>query len=127
MHGFGLAAGAGIALFRVLFRQMLSPELLHVSRGLFRERDRQNVSGRNAARNHVPDAMGNDPGLARARPSQDQNRASHGFDRQSLLGIQGTEVQHRCASLFGVRLRKQAPWISPAEKIRAESNFALSF
>ena len=62
--------------------------LLHFAGGLVGEGDGEDVSGRDALRDEVGDAEGDDAGFARAGAGQNQNRAVQRFDGLALLGIE---------------------------------------
>ena len=65
---------------------------LHLPRRLVGEGDGQHLVGRHAEVQHeVGDPVGDDPGLAAARPREDQHGALHGPDRLLLLGVQPLE------------------------------------
>ena len=66
--------------------------LRHLRRRLVGERHRHNGIGRNAAHlDEIGDAVGNDPRLARAGTSQDQQRAIYCLHGGTLLGVQFVE------------------------------------
>jgi hypothetical protein len=72
--------------------QVLEP-LAHLACGLVRERDREDLVRLHAAGvDQVRDAVGEDAGLARARPGHDEQRAFGGQDRLALRRVEVGEV-----------------------------------
>ena len=64
-----------IVRFRAGVGMQFRDALLHFARGFVGEGDGEDVSGRDAALDHVRDAEGDDARLARARAGEDQHRA----------------------------------------------------
>ena len=72
---------------RSVLEQLINP-LRHFGRRFVGKRDREDGVGRNIAHlNEIGNAMGNDPGLAGAGSSQDEQGAIHRFDGGALLRI----------------------------------------
>ncbi len=100
--------------------------LAHLRRGLVRERDGEDLVGRErAARHLVGDAPRDRRRLARARAREDADRAAHGLDRAPLLGVEPVEDRlgvHRPEPSDGTRrasCRKRAfsiPAVSHVER-----------
>ena len=86
-HAKGVKGGQQRLGQRPVLEQLIDP-LRHLRRRFVGKRDREDGIGRNIPYlNEIGDAVGNDPGLAGARPSQDQQRPVHRFDGGALLRI----------------------------------------
>ena len=86
-HAKGVKGGQQRFGQRPVLEQLVDP-LRHLCRRFVGKRDREDGIGRNIPHlNEIRDAVGNDPGLAGARPSQNQQGAIHRFDGGTLLRI----------------------------------------
>src|SRR5215471_14759478 len=63
------------------------------------------MAGLDPVPDHVSDAESDDPRLAGSGAGKDQNRPLQGLDRLPLLGVKGTQIQHRARSVGGSAIK----------------------
>ena len=82
------ALTAGTTILTLCFCDQFADSLLHLTSSFVGECDRQDSFRRGAIANQICDPKRHHPGLACARPGQDQHRTTQGGDRLGLRSIQ---------------------------------------
>jgi hypothetical protein len=109
-HHRGAEAVEGRELERLgrLLADHLLQALAHLVGGLVGEAERDDAAGRDAALEQVDDAVGDDPGLARAGAREHEERPLGGEDRGALIGVEAAEI-HRGTGSYA--------WTTAAEQV----------
>ena len=92
--GDGRAVGLGVRRKARGAGQKFRDAFLHLAGGFVGEGDGQNILRRDAARDHVRDAVGDDARLARARTSENEHRTIDGLGGLTLGRVERVQIHH---------------------------------